>query len=153
MPLSETDLILEPLDCKSGGREPICVMEPDDECCKGVPREVIPFENGEVIRHGNSAVVSLKIAINDPVEQFIFDRIRTELARNSDRHLTVMKNPEEGFEISFFLSPEMVKTRQERQQLIKYWFEFARNLRSVLTDGKMVFNKYVRSRAANVQFK
>ena len=153
MPLSETDIILQPLDCKSGGREPICVIEPDDKCCKGIPREVITFEHGEIIRQGNSALVSLKIAVNDPVEQFIFERIRTELSRNSDRHLTVMKKPEEGFDLSFFLTPEMVKTQEQRVNLIEYWLEFGRNLRRVLTDGKMVINKYVRSRTANIQFK
>lgn len=147
MPLIESDLELQPLDCGIGGAEPICILDPDHECCKDIPREVVSFENGELIKQGNSAIVSLKLKLNDPVEQFIFDRIRNELWRNPGSRVKVIREPEEGYEISFYLNTEMVKTQEQRQKLIEYWSEFARNMRRILTDGKMVINKYVRSRA------
>jgi hypothetical protein len=147
LPLSEIDLVLQLLDCKTGGEEPICILDPDHECCKDISREVISFENGELIKQGNSAIVSLKLQLSDPVEQFIFDRIRNELWRNPGSRVKVIREPEESYDISFFLNTEMVKTQEQRERLIEYWSEFARNMRRILTDGKMVINKYVRSRA------
>lgn len=147
MPLVESDLTLISLDCKKAAVEPICVLDPDHECCESIPRETIKFENGELIKHGNSAIVSLKLQFGDPVEQFIFDRIRLELWRNPGPHVKIIREPEVGYDISFFLNTEMVKTKDQRQSLIDYWAEFGRNMRRILTDGKMVINKYVRSRA------
>lgn len=146
MPLSESDLVLRPIECDIGV-EPICVLCPDCEDCEKVPRNIISFENGQLIRQGNSAIVSLKLKFNDPVEEFIFDRIRNELWRNAGPRLKAIREPEEGYNISFFLNTEMVKTVEQRETLIKYWESFSRNMRRILTDGKMVINKYVRSRA------
>jgi hypothetical protein len=86
------------------------------------------------------------LQFNDPVEQFIFDRIRNELWRNPGSSVKVIREPEEGFDISFFLNMEMVKTTEQREALITYWEGFSGNLRRILTDGKMVIGKFVRSR-------
>ncbi len=149
--LLESNLALHSVVCDKTGVEPICVLCPDCECCDKVPREIISFEKGQLIRQGNSAIVSLKLQFNDPVEQFIFDRIRNELWRDSGPRVKVIREPEEGYHISFFLNTEMVKTKEQRQAIIDYWSEFGRNIRQILTDGKMVFNKYVRSRAGNIR--
>lgn len=151
MSLLESNLELHSVTCDKTGVEPICVLCPDCECCDTVPREVTSFGNGQLIRQGNSAIVSLKLHFNDPVEQFTFDRIRNELWRDPGPRLKVIREPEEGYQISFFLNTEMVGTLEQRQAIIDYWFEFDRNIRQILTDGKMVFNKYVRSRAANIR--
>jgi len=153
LPLAESDLELHLLDCKIGGEEPICILDPDHPCCEKVPRKEIMFKGGQLIKQGNSAIVSLKIKFNDPVEEFIFDRIRNELWRNPGSQVKVIREPEEGYEISFFLNTEMVKTKEQRLRLIEYWAEFERNMRGVLTDGKMVINKYVRSRADTTRLK
>ncbi len=145
--LQENNLILHAVKCDKSGVEPICVLCPDCECCETVPREKISFTNGELIRQGNSAIVSLKLQFNDPVEQFIFDRIRNELWRNSGSKVKVIREPEEGFDISFFLNMDMVMTVEQREALITYWEGFSGNLRRILTDGKMVIGKFVRSRA------
>ena len=147
MPLKELDLNLYPINCTKGAIEPICVLDPDHECCMDIPREEIPFENGILVKQGNSAIVSLKLQFGDPVEEFIFDRIRNELWRNPGSKLKVIREPEEGYHISFFLNTEKVKTVVQRNELIEYWGNFAENMRRILTDGKMVINKYVRSRA------
>ncbi len=147
MPLKESDLILQPIDCGKGAVEPICILDPDHECCMDIPREEISFESGLLVKHGNSAIVSLKLQFSDPVEEFIFDRIRNELWRESGSKLKVIRQPEEGFHISFFLNVDNVKTVEQRTALIEYWSNFAVNMRRILTDGKMVINKYVRSRA------
>lgn len=151
MPLEESDLVLRPLDCKIGGMEPICILQPDHPCCEDVPRQEIMFKGGQLIKQGNSAIVSLKLHFNDPVEQFIFERIRNDLWRNPGSRLKVIREPEEGYDISFFLNTEMVHTKEQREALMNYWSEFSRNLRQILTDGKMVFNKYVRDRASNIR--
>ncbi|MFX0122870.1 MAG: hypothetical protein ACFFAE_04475 [Candidatus Hodarchaeota archaeon] len=147
MPLKESDLVLRPLDCKVGGMEPICILDPDHPCCADVPRKEIMFEGGQLVKQGNSAIVSLKLHFNDPVEEFIFDRIRNELWREAGSQLKVIREPEEGYQISFFLNTEMVKTVEQREALIDYWEKFSINMRRILTDGKMVINKYVRSQA------
>ncbi|MFX1515817.1 MAG: hypothetical protein ACFFC6_05865 [Promethearchaeota archaeon] len=147
MPLKESDLVLRPLDCKIGGMEPICILEPDHPCCQDVPRKEIMFENGQLIKQGNSAIVSLKLHFNDPVEQFIFERIRNDLWRNPGTRVKVIREPEEGYDISFFLNTELVRTVEQRETLIDYWEKFSTNMRRILTDGKMVINKYVRSHA------
>ncbi|MHA1215497.1 MAG: hypothetical protein ACTSPG_09365 [Candidatus Hodarchaeales archaeon] len=152
MELKEADLILKPVQCQTG-MEPICVLDPEHPCCENVPREVIKFEHGEMVRQGNSAIVSLKLRFNDPVEEFIFDRIRNELFREPGSKVKVIRQPEEGFSISFFLNTEMVKTKDQREALIKYWSEFETKTRQVLTDGKMVFNKFVRARAEYCRLK
>lgn len=147
MPLKESDLKLHPIDCAKGAVEPICILDPGHECCMDIPREEIPFENGILVKQGNSAIVSLTLQFSDPVEEFIFDRIRNELWRDPGSKLKVIREPEEGYHISFFLNTEKVKTVEQRNELIGYWSNFEENMRRILTDGKMVINKYVRSRA------
>ncbi len=147
MTLKESDLQLRSVDCVTGAVEPICVLDPDHECCMDVLREEIPFKDGLLIKQGNSAIVSLKLQFGDPVEEFIFERIRTDLWRNPGAKIKVIREPEEGYHISFFLNIEMVKTLEQRNALIEYWSDFGVNMRRILTDGKMVINKYVRSRA------
>ncbi|MFX1285173.1 MAG: hypothetical protein ACFFB5_16070 [Promethearchaeota archaeon] len=147
MPLLESNLVLQSVKCDKTGVEPICVLCPDCEGCETALREIINFKNGQLIRQGNSAIASLKLRFNDPVEQFIFERIRNELWRDAGSRLKVIREPEEGYQISFFLNTEMVKTVEQRETLIDYWEKFSINMRRILTDGKMVINKYVRSRA------
>lgn len=153
LPLLESNLTLHPVRCDKTGVEPICVLCPDCEDCERVPREVILFENEQLIKQGNSAIFSLKLHFNDPVEEFIFDRIRNELWRDAGQRLKVIREPEEGYQISFFLNTEMVKTVEQREALIDYWERFSTNMRRILTDGKMVINKYVRSRADATRLK
>lgn len=153
MPLKESDLILYPINCTKGAIEPICVLDPDHECCMDIPREEIAFENGILVKQGNSAIISLKLQFSDPVEEFIFGRIRNELWRNPGSKIKVIREPEEGYHISFFLNTEKVKTIVQRNELIGYWTSFAENMRRILTDGKMVINKYVRSRADTSRLK
>jgi hypothetical protein len=153
LPLEESDLKLHPIDCAKGAVEPICVLDPDHECCMDIPREEISFKNGILVKQGNSAIVSLKLQFSDPVEEFIFDRIRNELWRNTGSKLKVIREPEEGYQISFFLNTDKVKTVVQRNELIEYWGKFQENMRRILTDGKMVINKYVRSRADTSRLK
>jgi hypothetical protein len=133
--------------------EPLCILDPEHPCCENIKRETIKFKNGILVKQGNSAIVSLKLTFNDAVEEFIFDRIRNELHRNSGSQVKVIRNPEEGYQISYFLNVEMVKSEDQRKQLIAYWADFALNLRQALTDGKMVINKFVRSRAESLRFR
>lgn len=131
--------------------EPLCILDPEHPCCENIKQETIKFKNGLLVKQGNSAIVSLKLSFNDAVEEFIFDRIRNELYRKSGSSVKVIRNPEEGYQISFFLNIEMVKTKDQREQLIAYWADFAINLRQGLTDGKMVINKFVRNRAESLR--
>ena len=131
--------------------EPLCILDPEHPCCEEIRRETIKFKNGVLVKQGNSAIVSLNLAFNDAVEEFIFDRIRNELHRNSDSNVKVIRNPEEGYQISFFLNIEMVETQDQREKLIAYWADFSINLRQALTDGKMVINKFVRNRAESLR--
>ena len=151
MSLRETDLILSSVPCTSG-MEPFCILDPEHPCCENIKRETIKFKNGILVKQGNSAIVSLALSFNDAVEEFIFDRVRNELHRNSGSQVKVIRNPEEGYQISFFLNIEMVKSKDQREQLITYWADFAINLRQALTDGKMVINKFVRNRAESLRF-
>ena len=152
MSLRESDLELASIPCTSG-LEPICILDPEHPCCENIKKETIKFKNGVLVKQGNSAIVSLKLSFNDAVEEFIFDRIRNELYRKSGSSVKVIRNPEEGYQISFFLNIEMVKTQDQREQLITYWADFAINLRQALTDGKMVINKFVRNRADSLRLK
>ncbi|MHA1947291.1 MAG: hypothetical protein ACXAC6_06755 [Candidatus Hodarchaeales archaeon] len=152
MSLRESDLILSSVPCTSG-MEPFCILDPEHPCCENIKRETIKFKNGILVKQGNSAIVSLALTFNDAVEEFIFDRIRNELHRQSGSQVKVIRNPEEGYQISFFLNTEMVKSEDQRKQLIAYWADFAINLRQALTDGKMVINKFVRNRAESLRLK
>ena len=46
MALKESDLQLLSVDCLTGAVEPMCVLDPDNECCMDVPREEISFKDG-----------------------------------------------------------------------------------------------------------
>ncbi len=150
MSLDESQLQLFPVPCTTG-MEPMCILDPDHPCCEKIKRETVEFKNGILIKQGNSAIVSLKLSFNDPVEEFIFDRIRNELWRNPGSHVKVIRSPEEGFQISFFLTLDMVKSEEQRRKLVAYWDDFAINIRQVLTDGKMAVNKFVRSRTTSLR--
>lgn len=152
MPLKELELGLRPVPCQTG-MEPMCVLDPEHPCCAKIPREEIEFENGLLVKQGNSAIVSLKLSFNDPVEEFIFERIRNELWRDPGSKVKVIREPEEGFHISFFLTTEMVEKKEQREALINYWKEFAIKMRQFQTDGKLVINKFVRSRADSCRLK
>ena len=145
MTLDESQLQLYPVPC-AAGMEPNCILDPDHPCCEKIKRESIEFKGGILIKQGNSAIVSLKLTFNDPVEEFIFDRIRNDLWRNPGAHVKVIRSPEEGYQISFFLTTEMVKTKYQREKLVSYCGYFAVNMRQILTDGKMAVNKFVRNR-------
>ena len=82
-----------------------------------------------------------------------FERIRNELWREPGRKVKVIRTPEEGYNISFFLNTEMVKSKEQRDALIFYWTDFATHMRQILTDGKMVINKFVRNRAESCRLK
>ena len=71
MSLKESDFILTEISCDKTGFEAICMFCPDCESCENYPRQKIKFENCELIKQGNSAVVSVKLAFNDAVEEFI----------------------------------------------------------------------------------
>ena len=133
--------------------EPLCILDPEHPCCENIKKDTIKFKNGILVKQGNTAIISLKLFFNDAVEEFIFDRIRNELYREPGSHVKVIRNPEEGYQISFFLNVEMVKTPEQREALIAYWKDFQINLRQVLTDGKMVINKFVRTRADSCRIK
>ncbi|MHA1993161.1 MAG: hypothetical protein ACW97Z_01305 [Candidatus Hodarchaeales archaeon] len=150
MSFNQSQLQLYPVPCTSG-MEPNCILDPDHPCCENVKRETVEFKNGLLIKQGNSAIVSLKLTFNDPVEEFIFDRIRNDLWRNPGPHVKVIRSPEEGYQISFFLTTEMVKTKDQRARLVAYWDDFAITIRQVLTDGKMAVNKFVRSRTETLR--
>jgi hypothetical protein len=148
--LKESDLELYEIPCTTG-MEPLCILDPDHPCCENIKREQIEFSNGILMKQGNSAIVSLKLSFNDPVEEFIFDRIRNDLWREPGGHVKVIRQPEEGYHISFFLNTEMVKTREQREKLLTYWEEFSIQMRQILTDGKMVINKYVRKSSTHLR--
>ncbi|NHJ00641.1 MAG: hypothetical protein EAX86_00805 [Candidatus Heimdallarchaeota archaeon] len=152
MPLKESDLVLQVVPCQTG-MEPICILDPDHPCCEKIRREELSFENGQLIKQGNSAIVSLKLAFNDPVEEFIFDRIRNELWRDPGSKIKVIREPEKGYDISFFLNTEMVTKREQREALLTYWEDFAVKMRKFQTDGKLVINKFIRSRADSCRLK
>ena len=152
LPLNESDLKLHNVPC-AAGMEPLCILDPDHPCCEGIERKTIEFENGTLIKQGNSAIVSLRLSFNDAVEEFIFERIQNELWRQPGPKVKIIRKPEDGYQISFFLNIEMVETVDQREALISYWRDFAINIRQVLTDGKMVINKFVRNRAESSRLK
>ncbi|MFX1513421.1 MAG: hypothetical protein ACFFCQ_12610 [Promethearchaeota archaeon] len=152
MQLTESHLILKQIDTKGKtGIETICVFSPESEFCKGIPRETITFEvkggSGELIRHGNSAILSLKLKFNDEVEKFIFERIRAEIVRSPSSQINPLREAEEGFHMSFFLDVSMVKTLDQREDLLEYINTFADKMRVATTTGKMRINDFVRGHA------
>ncbi len=155
MPLTESNLLLQSISCDKTGYDAFCVICPECECCDKVTRKTIPFNipggRGELITHGNSAIISLKLTFNDVVEEFIFERIRVELTRNPGSLIKPIREPEEGFHISFFLEEGMVRERNQRQSLLKYLEIFPDAMRQVLSRGKMTINNFVRKQAKELR--
>ncbi len=150
--LKESHLILK--DIPTGGKsglETICVFSPNSEYCKDIPRQTIQFQvkgaNGELICHGNSALLSLKLTIKEVVERFIFERIRTELIRRPSSQIKLLRDPEEGFDITFFLDVSMVQTLEQRRDIVQYINNFPEKMRGATTRGKMSINDFVRKQA------
>ncbi len=154
MELNESHLILKEIDTKGQtGIDTICVFSPDSEFCKHIPREKINFQlkdvNGELIRHGNSAILSLKLNFNDEVEKFIFERIRLELVRNPTSQIKPLREQEQNFHISFFLDVDMVQTFDQRKKFLEYINSFPDRMRQATTRGKMRLSDLIRKEAAN----
>jgi hypothetical protein len=154
MELNESHLILKEID--TGGRtgiDTICVFSPDSEFCKHIPRETIAFQlkkaSGELIRHGNSAILSLKLSFSDEVEKFVFERIRVELVRSPSSQIKPLREPEEGFDISFFLDVDMVESLDQRKKLVEYINAFPDKMRHATTRGKMRLSDLIRNEAAS----
>ncbi|MHA2494500.1 MAG: hypothetical protein ACXAEI_03345 [Candidatus Hodarchaeales archaeon] len=154
MELNESHLTLREID--TGGRtgiDTICVFSPDSEFCKHIPRETIVFElkkaSGELIRHGNSAILSLKLSFSDEVEKFVFERIRVELIRSPSSQIKPLREPEESFDISFFLDVDMVETLDQRKKLLEYVNAFPDKMRQATTRGKMRLTNLIRNEAAS----
>ncbi|MFX0114641.1 MAG: hypothetical protein ACFFB3_08840 [Candidatus Hodarchaeota archaeon] len=156
MELNESHLVLKEID--TGGRtgiDTICVFSPDSEFCKHIRREKIDFQlkeaSGQLIRHGNSAILSLKLNFSDDVEKFVFERIRVELVRNPSSQIKLLREPEEGFHVSFFLDVNMVKILDQRKKLLEYVNTFPDKMREATTRGKMRLSDLIRKEA--VQFR
>ena len=154
MQLNESHLTLKDIDTRGKtGIDMICVLSPDSEFCKGIPRETIAFQlkeaSGELIRHGNSAILSLKLNFSDEVEKFVFERIRFELVRNPSSQIKPLRDPEEGFHISFFLDVNMVKTLDQRKNFVEYVNTFPDMMRQATTRGKMRLSDLIRKEAAS----
>ncbi|MHA2233007.1 MAG: hypothetical protein ACXAB4_10985 [Candidatus Hodarchaeales archaeon] len=154
MPLNESHLTLKEIDTRGmTGIETICIFSPDSEFCKDMKRETIPFSlkeaSGELIRHGNSAILSLKLNFSDEVEKFIFERIRFDLVRNPSSQIKPLREPEEGFHISIFLDATMVKTLEQRKRLLEYVNAFPDKMKQAITRGKMRISNLVRKEAAD----
>lgn len=147
MELHESDLTLQSNPCNKTGIEAICVLSPDSICCRDVPREYIPFTNGELIKQGNSAILSFNIEFQDEVEKFIFERIRADLVRNPGKMIKPMREPEEGYDISLFFDENMVKTMDERNAVVTYLKEMPDKMRRVCSGGKMTIGNLVRKNA------
>ena len=149
MLLSEDDLKLQHINCKKQGIESICIFSPDSECCKHIPRETIEFEYGRLIKHGNSAILSIKLEFNDEVERFIFERIRMELVRTPSDLIKPLRQPEEGYDLSLFFDENMTKSFEQRQQIIRFVQTLPEHMRQICTNGKMVINNYIRKQSSN----
>lgn len=154
MQINESHLTLREID--TGGRtgiDTICVFSPESEFCKHLSRETIAFQlkeaSGELIRHGNSAILSLKLNFSDNVEKFVFERIRVDLVRNPSSQIKPLREPEEGFHISFFLDVNMVETLDQRKKLLEYINTFPDKMREATTRGKMRLSDLIRKEAAN----
>ncbi|MFX0094115.1 MAG: hypothetical protein ACFFBD_20425 [Candidatus Hodarchaeota archaeon] len=151
MSLKESYLILDYIDCDKTGFDAFCVVCPDCEHCQEFIPKSISFEvrggKGKIFVFGNSAIISLKISFNDSIEEFIFDRIITELTRSPGSLIKPIKQAEEGYTISLFVEESMVRKKEDRQSIIDYLEEFPSTMREILSSGKITINEFIRQEA------
>ena len=106
--------------------------------------EFLGYDREEVIEKWFGDFLS-----NDEVEKFVFERIRFELVRNPSSLIKPLREPEEGFHISFFLDVPMVETLEQRKKLLEYVNTFPEKMQQATTRGKMRLSNLVRKEATD----
>ncbi len=113
-----------------------------DDCPEGmnVP-QVFEFETGIGKKTINSSILSIRIPLQDEVERFLLRRLMSDVG---GRHKLIMKEPEDGYEISFFISDDLVRYEEEKERVKNFILNFPDYLRMQITHGKSALNKWIR---------
>jgi hypothetical protein len=113
-----------------------------DDCPDGINvPQIYEFENGIGKKTINSSILSIKIPLQDEVERFLLRRLMSDMG---GRHKLIMKEPEDGYEISFFISDDIVRYEEERERIKTFILNFPDYLRMQITYGKSNLNKWIR---------
>ncbi|MFX0207009.1 MAG: hypothetical protein ACFFDT_13560, partial [Candidatus Hodarchaeota archaeon] len=74
------------------------------------------------------------------------------LIRSPSSQMNLLRNPEEGFHITFFIDISMVATLEQRKNLIEYINHFPEKMRIATTSGKMRISDFIRKHAEDFKF-
>ena len=129
----------KPIECpKRGGIDFPCVI--CQECEIGTP-EVILEGDMLIEKTVNSAIVSIPLELEDDFEEMM---LKSYLEKIGTKKSFIMKQPAEGYQVSFFIDSSMVKTRQQRKQVEEFILNFQRHWKSLLSRLKSLLNKWER---------
>lgn len=102
----------------------------------------ILIENMFVETALNSAIISVDLNLESDFEGMLLKRLLVQLSRNSPY---VLKEAQEGSDISFYLDYDMVQSNPEIVDKISYMIHnFKSLMRQELTKGRGYVNKWIR---------
>ena len=134
---------LERYFCRGKGIEFPCVFCEDD--CTEVQKEHINFSNGTAIRTPNSSLIHMNLGFKDDMDKFLYSKIKGEIGRATR---IIMKEVESGYDVSFFISYEDVKSEKARKKLQDFMLAYPEKVGSLVVGGKSQINMWTR-KAAN----
>ena len=103
------------------------------------------FSNGTAIRTPNSSLIHMNLGFQDDMDKFLYSKINGEIGRATR---IIMKEVESGYDVSFFISYEDVKSEKARKKLQDFMLAYPEKVGSLVVGGKSQINMWTR-KAAN----
>jgi len=116
-----------------------CVFCEDD--CTEFKKEQMSFPNGMAFQTPNSSLIHMNLAFQDDVDKFLYSKINVEIGRETR---IVMKEPEKGYDVSFFISYETVKSEKERKVVQDFVLAYREKIGGIIVAGKSQINVWTR---------
>jgi len=136
---------LERYHCRGKGIEFPCVFCEDE--CTEVKKEYMSFPNGTAIRTPNSTIIHMNLAFQDDVDKFIYSKLNAEIGRATR---IVMKETEKGYDVSFFIPYDNVKSESERKKVQVFLLAYRERIGALIVAGKSQINAWTRREARNL---
>ena len=105
------------------------------------------FPNGAAIKTPNSSLINMNLAFQDDVDKFLYTKLNTEIGRSTR---IVMKEAEKGYDVSFFIAYENVKSERDRTKVQEFILAYREKIGAIIVAGKSQINIWSRKAVGNL---
>ena len=89
----------------------------------------------------NSTFLSLNIELKDDFEELL---LQSYLEQIGNKTSFISKKPQPGFQVTFYIDEEMVKTQEQEEKIMKFIENFHNYWKSFVSRAKTYLNKWER---------